>query len=127
MREPNHNHTKKIAIDFGLVPRKILNEEMFRPTQIQVGARPVPHIFGNCTWRQHPFFTQGTIAQIVFTSSDEKKLMRIVDKYKGKIVTPRMDINQWQILETSRSGLEEKVELSNETLNPKSFDYTPKK
>jgi len=117
MNQPNRNHTKKIAIDFGFIPREIINKEMFRPTQIQVGARPVPHIFGNCTWRKHPYFSNGTIAQICFASSDEKKLRRIIDKWKGKVVQVRDDINQWQILEISGYGKEEQVELENERLS----------
>jgi len=114
MNQPNRNKTKKIAVNFGLVPRDIINKEMFRATQIQVGARPVPHIFGNCTWINHPYLSNVTIAQIVFASADEKKLRRIIDKYRGKLVPIDDSMSQWQILETSGSGKEEQVELANE-------------
>ena len=130
MNQPNRNKTKKICINFGMVPREVINNELFRPTQIQVGARPVPHVFGNCTWITHPVFSNVTYAQIVFASADEKKVIRVVEKYKGKIVDvdpfakkEKDRLHQWQIEETDNNsrGNKSYVELANEVMSKSSF------
>lgn len=116
MNNPNRNRTKKLCFRFDNIPREIINGELFRPTQIMVGPRPVPHVFGNCTWISDPIFKNISFCQIVFASSDEQKVMRIIRKYGGSIVPIRKELNQWQIEETNLSGKTFNVELANETI-----------
>lgn len=116
MNHPNRNKTKKLCFRFDNIPREIINAELFRPTQIQVGSRPVPHVFGNATWISHPIFRNISYCQINFSSSDEKKVMRIIRKYGGVLVPIRKELNQWQITETNLSGKTFNIELANEIL-----------
>jgi len=114
------NNTKKICVHFGLIPRNIISDELFRPTQLNSS---LPHVDGNCTWIDDPRFPRGvsTLAQILFTSSDEKKVMRIVNKYGGEIIQIREDLNQNMITEVDPSGKINTVELATEVipgLNP---------
>jgi hypothetical protein len=81
-----------------------------------VGHRPVPHVFGNATWISDPIFKNISFCQIVFASSDEEKVMRVIRKYGGSIVPIRKELNQWQIEETNLSGKTFNVELANETI-----------
>jgi hypothetical protein len=81
-----------------------------------VGARPVPHVFGNATWISDPIFRNISYCQIVFASSDEKKVERIIAKYGGRLVPIRNDLNQWQIEETNLSGKTFNFELVNEKI-----------
>ena len=101
---------------FHNIPREIINHELFRPTQIQVGSRPVPHVFGNATWISDPVLRNRSYCQIVFASSDEKKVMRIIGKYGGVIVPIRKELNQWEIEETNLSGKTFNVEMVNEII-----------
>ncbi len=79
----NTNAFKKMAIDFGLTPQKELREAFGKGCQLNSSQR---YIRGNITWRKHPLFHRNTIVQIAFASSDEPKIMRIINKFGGKIV-----------------------------------------
>jgi len=91
----NHNNFKKMAIDFGLTPQKELRNAFAKGCQLNSAFR---YIRGNITWRKHPLFGRNTIAQIIFASSDEPKVMRIMSKFGGKIVP---------IVDTVQNGKEE--------------------
>tara|TARA_R110000823_G_scaffold5735_3_gene22619 strand:+ start:2224 stop:2649 length:426 start_codon:yes stop_codon:yes gene_type:complete len=84
---------------------------------MQVGARNLPRIEGfNCTWRNDEKNPQFTIAQFTMASGEEKKVMRIVEKYGGKVIPSRQDLNQWAFDETNLSGKVTQVENVHETL-----------
>ena len=81
------------------------------------GAKHLPRIEGfNCTWRNDEKNPQYTIAQFTFASGEERKVMKIVEKYGGQIIESRADLNQWQFDETNLSGKTYQVENVNETL-----------
>ena len=82
-----------------------------------VGAKHLPRIEGfNCTWRNDEKNPQFTIAQFTFASGEERKVMRIVEKYGGQIIDSRADLNQWQFDETNLSGKTSQVENVHETI-----------
>jgi len=89
---------KKLNIAFrGFLNREQIAEEFTRPTQIQIGPRPIPHIDGNITFQKDPRFPWASncfMAQVNFRSSDEKKVMRIMNKYGGKVVPLREELHQ---------------------------------
>ena len=115
----NPNAFKKIAIDFGLTPQKELRDAFGRGTQLNSSQR---YIRGNITWRKHPLFGRNTIAQIAFASSDEPKVMRIMNKFGGKIVPLKEDSVQNGIEETNLSGTTYNFEQVNEYINIKEED-----
>ena len=81
------------------------------------GAKHLPRIEGfNCTWRNDEKNPQFTIAQFTFASGEERKVMKIVEKFGGHIIDSRADLNQWQFDETNLSGKTYQVENVNETL-----------
>ena len=81
------------------------------------GAKHLPRIEGfNCTWRNDEKNPQYTIAQFTFASGEERKVMKIVEKYGGQIIQSRADLNQWQFDETNLSGNTYQVENVNETI-----------
>ena len=81
------------------------------------GAKHLPRIEGfNCTWRNDEKNPQYTIAQFTFASGEERKVMKIVEKYGGMIIESRADLNQWQFDETNLSGKTYQVENVNETI-----------
>ena len=81
------------------------------------GAKHLPRIEGfNCTWRNDEKNPQFTIAQFTFASGEERKVMKIVEKYGGTVIESRADLNQWQFDETNLSGNSYQVENVNETL-----------
>ncbi len=82
-----------------------------------VGAKHLPRIEGfNCTWRNDEKNPQFTIAQFTFASGEERKVMKIVEKYSGQIIESRADLNQWAFDETNLSGNTYQVENVNETI-----------
>ena len=81
------------------------------------GAKHLPRIEGfNCTWRNDEKNPQFTIAQFTFASGEERKVMKIVEKYGGMVLESRADLNQWQFDETNLSGKTYQVENVNETI-----------
>jgi len=81
------------------------------------GAKHLPRIEGfNCTWRNDEKNPQFTIAQFTFASGEERKVMKIVEKYGGQIIESREDLNQWAFDETNLSGKTYQVENVNETI-----------
>ena len=81
------------------------------------GAKHLPRIEGfNCTWRNDEKNPQFTIAQFTFASGEERKVMKIVEKYGGQIIQSREDLNQWAFDETNLSGKTYQVENVNETI-----------
>ena len=81
------------------------------------GAKHLPRIEGfNCTWRNDEKNPQFTIAQFTMASGEERKVMKIVEKYGGQIIESRADLNQWQFDETNLNGITSQVENVNETI-----------
>ena len=81
------------------------------------GAKHLPRIEGfNCTWRNDEKNPQFTIAQFTMASGEERKVMKIIEKYGGQIIESRTDLNQWQFDETNLSGNTYQVENVNETI-----------
>jgi len=81
------------------------------------GAKHLPRIEGfNCTWRNDEKNPQYTIAQFTMASGEERKVMKIIEKYGGQVIESRADLNQWQFDETNLSGNTYQVENVNETI-----------
>ena len=84
------------------------------------GARMLPKIEGfNCTWINSDHLMGAYVdAQFTFASSEEKKVMRILDKYGGKIVNVRTDLVQNATKERNNTttGKEIDVESVNEII-----------
>ena len=120
-------HYKKLNIFFaGFIDRQLIADEFTRPTQIQIGPRPTPHIDGNITFQKDPRFPWATnlfMAQVNFRSSDESKVMRIINKWGGKPVQLREDLSQRGITETDNTnrGLEHQIEIADELISHRSF------
>ena len=99
------------------INNRIYSELFSGASGMSVGARNLPRIEGfNCTWRNDEKNPQFTIAQFTFASGEERKVMKIVEKYGGTVIESREDLNQWQFDETNLSGNSYQVENVNETL-----------
>lgn len=86
-------------------------------SSIQVGSRYLPKIEGfNCTWISEKNDIFGIHAQFTFASGEENKVMRIINKYNGKIIPVREDLNQWSFEEINGTGTKCRVENVNETI-----------
>ena len=99
------------------INNRIYSELFSGASGMSVGAKNLPRIEGfNCTWRNDEKNPQFTIAQFTFASGEERKVMKIVEKYGGTVIESRTDLNQWQFDETNLSGNSYQVENVNETL-----------
>jgi hypothetical protein len=99
------------------INNRIYSELFSGDSGMSVGAKNLPRIEGfNCTWRNDEKNPQFTIAQFTFASGEERKVMKIVEKYGGTVIESREDLNQWQFDETNLSGNSYQVENVNETL-----------
>ena len=88
------------------------------------GARMLPKIEGfNCTWVNSDHLMGSYVdGQFTFAGGEEKKVMKIIDKFGGQIIDIKSDLNQNEIKETNGSGLKVPVELVNEILRAKDFN-----
>ena len=100
------------------INNRIYSELFGGATKTQVGARLLPKIEGfNCTWiSDKSIYGQYVDAQFTFAGSEEKKVMKIIDKHGGKIINVREDLNQNSFTETNLSGKENQVERVKEVL-----------
>ena len=99
------------------INNRIYSELFSGASGMSVGAKNLPRIEGfNCTWRNDEKNPQFTIAQFTFASGEERKVMKIVEKYGGTVIESRADLNQWQFDEINLSGNSYQVENVNETL-----------
>ena len=99
------------------INNRIYSELFSGASGMSVGAKNLPRIEGfNCTWRNDEKNPQFTIAQFTFASGEERRVMKIVEKYGGTVIESRADLNQWQFDETNLSGNSYQVENVNETL-----------
>jgi len=102
------------------INNRIYSEMFSGATKTQVGARILPKIEGfNCTWINSDRLMGAYVdAQFTFASSEEKKVMRIIDKYGGHIIDTRLDLNQNSFKERNNTttGKETEVERVNEII-----------
>ena len=100
------------------INNRIYSEMFSDKSNIQVGARYLPKVEGfNCTWINSDRIMGAYVdAQFTFASSEEKKVMRIINRHGGKIVNVRTDLNQNSFTETNLSGKENEVERVNEVI-----------
>ena len=100
------------------INNRIYSEMFSGSSNTQVGARLLPKIEGfNCTWiSDKSNYGQYVDAQFTFAGSEEKKVMRIIDRYGGVIINSRTDLNQNSFTETNLSGKENEVERVNEVI-----------
>jgi hypothetical protein len=100
------------------VNNRIYSELFAGSSNTQVGARMLPKVEGfNCTWINSDRIMGAYVdAQSTFASSEERKVMKIIDKHGGKIIDTRTDLNQNCFTETNLSGKENEVERVNEVL-----------
>ena len=100
------------------VNNRIYSELFAGKSNQQMGARMLPRVEGfNCTWINN----EGNMgryvdAQFTFAGSEEKKVMRIIDRHGGKIINTREDLHQNSFTETNLSGKENEVERVNEVI-----------
>ena len=100
------------------INNRIYSEMFSDKSNIQVGARYLPKVEGfNCTWINSDRIMGAYVdAQFTFASSEEKKVMRIINRHGGKIVNVRTELNQNSFTETNLSGKENEVERVNEVI-----------
>ena len=99
------------------VNNRMYSELFSGDSGMTAGAKHLPRVEGfNCTWRNDEKNPQYTIAQFTFASGEERKVMKIVEKYGGTVIESRADLNQWQFDETNLSGKTYQVENVNETI-----------
>ena len=100
------------------INNRIYSEMFSGATKTQVGARLLPKIEGfNCTWLNSDRIMGAYVdAQFTFASSEERKVMRIIDRHGGKIINTREDLHQNSFTETNLSGKENQVERVNEVI-----------
>ena len=100
------------------INNRIYSELFAGSSNTQVGARMLPKVEGfNCTWIDSGRLMGAYVdAQFTFASSEEKKVMRIIDRHGGKIINVRTDLNQNSFTETNLSGKENEVERVNEVI-----------
>ena len=100
------------------INNRIYSEMFSGSSNTQVGARMLPKVEGfNCTWLNSDRIMGAYVdAQFTFASSEERKVMRIIDRHGGKIIDTRTDLNQNSFTETNLSGKENEVERVNEVL-----------
>ena len=100
------------------VNNRIYSELFAGKSNQQMGARMLPRVEGfNCTWINN----EGNMgryvdAQFTFAGSEEKKVMKIIDRHGGKIINTREDLRQNSFTETNLSGKENQVERVNEVI-----------
>jgi len=84
---------------------------------MQVGARNLPHIEGfNCTFLNDIQIPGMFAMQFTFASGEEKKVQRIIDRYGGKLLPIRTDLNQWGTSEGDEDNPRNHFERVNETI-----------
>lgn len=103
------------------IAKKTMSGEFADPSGMAVGSKHLPKIEGfNCTWFRDPS-CRGFYAQFTFASSEEQKVMRLIEKYGGKIVNPDVRSHQHQVEEINSSGKSNQVEFANEIIKASSF------
>jgi len=100
------------------INNRIYSELFAGSSNTHVGARMLPKVEGfNCTWiSDKSNYGSYVDAQFTFASSEERKVMRIIDRHGGKIIDIRTDLNQNSFTETNLSGKENEVERVNEVI-----------
>ena len=108
------------------INNRIYSELFSSSSNISCGARMLPKIEGfNCTWVNSDHIMGAYVdAQFTFSSSEDKKVMRIIEKYGGVVVDTRDDLVQNGQSETNltNTGIETEFENIAETLRAKDFN-----
>ena len=106
------------------INNRIYSEMFAGESGMTSGARMLPKIEGfNCTWINSDHLMGSYVdGQFTFASGEEKKIMKIIDKFGGQIIDIKSDLNQNEMKEINGSGLEVPVELVNEILSSKDFN-----
>ena len=105
------------------VNNRIYSELFAGKSNQQMGARMLPRVEGfNCTWiNNEGGLGRYVDAQFTFAGSEEKKVMRIINRYGGVIVDVRKDLQQNGREETNLSGKKDKFDMVNEILEASSW------
>ena len=95
--------------------------ELFAGTSnTQMGARYLPKVEGfNCTWIDSGRLMGAYVdAQFSFAGSEEKKVMRIIERYGGVVINAREELHQNSFTERNNTttGKETEVERVNEII-----------
>ena len=100
------------------INNRIYSELFSGSSGMSCGGRMLPKVEGfNCTWINSDHLMGAYVdAQFTFASSEEKNVMRIIEKYGGQIITTRADLNQNAMKETNHSGKDIEVERVNEII-----------
>ena len=95
------------------INNRIYSELFSSSSGMSCGGRMLPKIEGfNCTWINSDHLMGAYVdAQFTFASSEEKKVMRILDKYGGKIVNVRTDLVQNATKERNNTTTGKQIEV----------------
>jgi len=96
---------------------EMMSEQFARESSISVGARKLPYIEGfNCTMLNDMFLVGYFAMQFTFASGEEKKVMKIINKFNGEIIRPRTDLQQWGTFEGDEDNKRNHFERVNECI-----------
>ena len=108
------------------INNRIYSELFSSSSGMSCGGRMLPKVEGfNCTWINSDHLMGAYVdAQFTFASSEEKNVMRIIEKYGGVVVDTRNDLVQNGQSETNltNTGIETEFENIAETLRARDFD-----
>ena len=98
--------------------------EIFTGTKPDLGYKKMPRVQGfNATFMNTSHILGSMVdVQFTFGSSEEKKVMTIIETHGGKIIDSKLDSNQNGIVETNGSGKETRDELVAEILRARDFN-----
>ena len=108
------------------INNRIYSELFTQQSTVQIGSRMLPKIEGfNATWinNERPMGAYVDV-QFTFASSEESKVMKIIQKHSGQIIDVRKDLHQFAQTETNNSntGKEYEIERAEEILQAKDFE-----
>ncbi len=98
--------------------------EIFTGTKPDLGYKKMPRVQGFNATFMNTSHALGSMVDVQFTfgSSEEKKVMTIIETHGGKIINSKLDSNQNGIVETNGSGKETRDELVAEILRARDFN-----
>ena len=83
---------------------ELMTENFAGDSGMQVGARNLPHIEGfNATMLNDIYFPAHYAMQFTFASGEEKKVMRIIERYGGQLLPIRDNLHQFGKEETDNT------------------------
>jgi hypothetical protein len=102
---------------------ELMSQEFAGDSGMQIGARNLPHIEGfNCTFLNDTYFPAHFAMQFTFASGEERKVMRLIERYGGKVLPVRENLQQWGTYDGDEETEKSSYENVNEVLMDKDFE-----